>query len=139
METRYISDNGYTVYELPAPVRLPAGWHVRGVMGLSGPMVVGEPDGLEPYGVPRPGHDPHFAPERHYHWPPVPVRSTVEEAERDRCRRPAGLEVDVVVPFPLGGFICYQTGVGLVEPGRDRLAIATAAMAAFLETWMRKP
>ena len=100
MDVNCIGHKGYVVFRLPRPVGVPDGWRVCEAEGVRGGIYrIAEP----PCGT-----------ERLYHYLPwLPVRETREEAERDMYPwTGAGDYVyGVVVEFPLGGYVWYQTGL----------------------------
>lgn len=100
---RLVSYNGYSVYRLPDPIPLPDGWRAEDA-GFGEP--IGTPtQHPEPLGEPRPGFDPHFAPRRAYHWPPITVYRTPDEAAAARPSHGVTWAVSHPASFPLGGYV----------------------------------
>lgn len=107
----YVSDDGYTLWAIPGepPTALPKGWTWHEFTDPGAGIIA-------PWRVARPTRITRGM----YHWPPLWVCNTREEAERRLLRR----DCEAVVPFPLGGWVTVWTGRPLYggDPTPDALA-----------------
>ena len=121
MDANCIGCRNHVVFRLPWPVAVPQEWAIHEVKSVSG----------DRYRLAGPPSD---SSQSCYYWPWVCVRRTREEAERDALpwKGKGDYVYGVVVAFPLGGYVWYQTGLQPRSRAEERAQQAMVRLGAEL-------